>query len=635
LQHLFFNIFQETKTLIDIQMKGNSIGSWSNSKERISGMTSICNFIKINATLVHLDVSNNHLNNTFGQLLASCIPFNSTLIGLHCNSSQFFINSNGDVIFLDSSGNSNDTISTTVAVTTKLNNSNSDNSLSSSSKSHKDNTASTILDCCWSCGKWSWIRICWEEGTCGFLECKSPLSTSSSPNNGDEVLKKTNSKRNVLFVHIFSKGWSTYENWQPIRMKRIQNIDHTKSLIGWYIDKAVPPKETLYYYFSWNNEIVFSNVHPVQIIKQMNGCHKKVHTIQPKEIRNVTTSPTTRINTISSYHQSLYYPQHLRPRCHHNADIDGGSSDAYKRRASRRDDQHEYKRWTKEKCTNELNHFTFSNVHHDTYHNTIPTTTKKVVKELEEKKANDDDERSRDNDGNIGSDKGEEEKLLQSWFLNKFTLFEKLYIWLVAPHHRFDRISFDYLLDKSKCIDMYIRCQRERNNNMKDGVKDGNEDGNNGKLMETETNETPLAAETTATATTAGSLLKLKIKEAQNVMIMKKDFKNIKQIDDNEILFHQLYDASTEQSIRRQQKLTIQKSNGKNRDRSLSSSSMRKEKQHLTASMLRDQHARLQNLHGNNHQHHHHLSSSEASIAVTNQKKKKEKHHHERKIVRC
>ena len=147
----------------------------------------------------------------------------------------------------------------------------------------------------------------------------------------------------------------------------------------------------------------------------------------------------------------------------------------------------------------------------------------------------------------------------QSWFLNKFTLFEKLYIWLVAPHHRFDRISFDYLLDKSKCIDMYIRCQRERNNNMKDGVKDGNEDGNNGKLMETETNETPLAAETTATATTAGSLLKLKIKETQNVMIMKKDFKNIKQIDDNEILFHQLYDASTEQSIRRQQKLTIQK----------------------------------------------------------------------------
>jgi hypothetical protein len=49
-------------TLLNLHMAGNSIGSWSQSKERAIGMRSICKYIARNTTLRHLELSNNMLD---------------------------------------------------------------------------------------------------------------------------------------------------------------------------------------------------------------------------------------------------------------------------------------------------------------------------------------------------------------------------------------------------------------------------------------------------------------------------------------------------------------------------------------------------------------------------------------------
>ena len=101
LTHLFLQVVDATPTLLDLRLQGNSVGSWSQSKERRVGMDSICTFVVRNKTLRHVDLSHNMLDRAFGAQLNVALLSNHTLMGVHCVGNKFRMNANGNVVVLD------------------------------------------------------------------------------------------------------------------------------------------------------------------------------------------------------------------------------------------------------------------------------------------------------------------------------------------------------------------------------------------------------------------------------------------------------------------------------------------------------------------------------------------------------
>jgi hypothetical protein len=58
-------------------------------------------------------------------------------------------------------------------------------------------------------------------------------------------------------------------------------------------------------------------------------------------------------------------------------------------------------------------------------------------------------------------------KDIKNWFANHFVLFERMYVWMIAPHHRLDRLGFEDLLKRSQLVELYQQKEKERTTNKK------------------------------------------------------------------------------------------------------------------------------------------------------------------------
>ena len=99
LKYLLLEVCAATTTLLDLNLAGNSIGSWSHGSQREHGMASLCAYVTnpLNP-LIHLNISRNMLNQKFGSRFNEALKTNFTLMGLHCEGNKFRTNAIGFVV---------------------------------------------------------------------------------------------------------------------------------------------------------------------------------------------------------------------------------------------------------------------------------------------------------------------------------------------------------------------------------------------------------------------------------------------------------------------------------------------------------------------------------------------------------
>ena len=82
-------------------------------------------------------------------------------------------------------------------------------------------------DCCWSCGKWEWIRLFWEEGSCGFLPTPSRATNTLENQEKGGGTDQHQCGNHKMQVHLHSAGWPKKESW--IGRDMLLVLDHHNS----------------------------------------------------------------------------------------------------------------------------------------------------------------------------------------------------------------------------------------------------------------------------------------------------------------------------------------------------------------------------------------------------------------------
>ena len=469
-------------------------------------------------------------------------------------------------------------------------------------------------DCCWCCGHWSYIHIFWEEGSCGFLPTKhkSPQSKTSNETSNENI-------DDHLYVHLCSDGWPATENWIPRKMKIVHDHHHSAStttntftesnnannassprVIGYAVELAVPSKTPCYYYFTWRGEIIYSNIQPVMKYTK-NGHNGNVHSITPTispppivRASSSDTSDTSAENNALSEFAMLHYSRDVVPR---GMGWYRGTETDMEEEARKRNDlthtkhhiyeEHRKTEWNRSTIEHELIHCSF------------------VSENVNEA----------------------EDKLIKNWFAEKFVLFERLFVWCVAPHHRLDRVGFSDMLVTSGLLKMYeqyedIRIKKKEKEIQKkekeeEEIKEKEEkqpnENTEAKNKEKETKSLP------GRVPSSFHSFKENMHKAMRHITIIAPIDQTARITTIENKFHQLYDKSSEQNLIQKKKL-LMRSNKKHSDafnkaELVSTQSLRllltlkklskkaktetkfnienRSRTHITASMLRDQQGRL------------------------------------------
>ena len=92
LEHLLLIVCMRTSTLLDLNLAGNSIGTWSSVPQREKGILALCKLVKECTTLLHLDIGRNMLNEEAGEVVVDF--FGKGPLLLFFSSSSFFFLTN-------------------------------------------------------------------------------------------------------------------------------------------------------------------------------------------------------------------------------------------------------------------------------------------------------------------------------------------------------------------------------------------------------------------------------------------------------------------------------------------------------------------------------------------------------------